>query len=95
MTLSFEPSRECRMGRVIDKITCTHIVQIEARRQDTLHNTECFWNTRGQPCIMLALQRQKQRKSTLIYNAHLILKNAQLLKGFQSTSLCHSGKSNM
>jgi hypothetical protein len=42
MTPSFEQSRERRMGRVIDKITCTQIVQIDARRQNTLRNAECL-----------------------------------------------------
>jgi len=44
MTQSYEPSRDFRMARAIDKTTCTETVQIDAMRQHTLHNTEFLRN---------------------------------------------------
>jgi len=81
---SFEPSRDFRMARAIDKITCTQTVQTDAMRQHTLHNTELLRNARGQTYSPFAdKSNAKVRSSTISEKAFFFN-----LAGFARLSLC-------
>jgi hypothetical protein len=94
MTQSFEPSRDFRMARAIDKITCTQTVQIDAmRRQHTLHNTEFLRNARGQPYSPFA--DKKQSKSTSLHKAPRFREKRFFFFISQASLVCLSAKSSM
>ena len=87
-TQSFEPSRDFRMFRAIDKITCTQTVQIDAMRQHTLHNTE-FLGThevnRAHPSQTKATQNTSLCKAPRFRKEHCFFGK---LAGFARLSLC-------
>ena len=91
MTHSFQPSRDFRMARAINKITWTQTVQIDAMRQNTLHNTEFLRNARGQPCSPFA---DKSNAKVLLY-AKLpdFGKGIVFLESSQASPVCLSAKS--